>query len=208
MSTTRTDAASLWRSTFIRASSTSQAGRGVPLSAVKRLDMSGVKIVSIADNPELRDRLATIWLDMLAAQERLATEVPDNAPQNTYATVTVNGKVVANLYNGGSCAMTNAAAAQVGTWQDPPGLFGGPDLAQWRAELIAKAVGGKIEKAPTAIRQSEWTPRQTASPQYTRAQLDVAIRAMMDNGREAAAQRIADYQTSQDVSGALANVEA
>ena len=44
---------------------------------------------------------------MQAAQSAFATDVPDNAPQNIYATVKVNGKVVATLYNGGSTAMTN-----------------------------------------------------------------------------------------------------
>ena len=41
-------------------------------------------------------------VDEQAANAAAATDVPDNAPQNTYATVKVNGKVVATLYNGGS----------------------------------------------------------------------------------------------------------
>ena len=49
-----------------------------------------------------------------------------------FTSVKVNGKVVATLYNGGSSAMTNEAAAKAGDLQDPPGLKGGPDLAQWR----------------------------------------------------------------------------
>src|SRR5262249_11521579 len=144
-----------------------KAKPGIPVSAVKLLDISGLKITSIRDNPELRDQMATNWLNMQAAQARFATDVPDNAPQNTYATVKVNGKVVATLYNGGSAAMTNAAAAMADL-QDPPGLTGGPDLAQWRAERIAKAVGGTIEKAPTAIAQSAWKPRETISTNYSR----------------------------------------
>ena len=80
---------------------------------------------------------------MQAAKAAWATDVPDNAPQNTYATVKVNGKVVATLYNGGSVAMTNQAAAMAGDLQDPPALNGGPDLAQWRAERIAKAVAAR-----------------------------------------------------------------
>lgn len=149
------------------------ATQGIPVSALKKLDTSGLKIISVNDNPELRDLMATNWLEMQAAQSTFALDVPDNAPQNIYATVKVNGKVVATLYNGGSSAMTNDAAGKVGSLQDPPGLSG-PDLAQYRAEYIAKAVGGTIEKAPTAITQSEWTPRQTISTNYTRAQLDAA----------------------------------
>jgi hypothetical protein len=167
--------------------------QGIPISAVKKLDTAGLKIISIKDNPELRDRMATMWLDSQAAESALATDVPDNAPQNVYATVKVNGKVVATLYNGGSSEMTNEAAARVGNLQDPPGLNGGPNLAQWRAESIAKATGGTIEKAPTAITQSEWTPRQSVSRTYSRAQLDAAFEAAMAEGRKAAAQRTSGY---------------
>ena len=181
------------------------AKQGIPVSAVKKLDTSGLKSISVEDNPELRDRMATNWLEMQAAQSTFATDVPDNAPQNIYATVKVNGKVVATLYNGGSSAMTNDAAAKAGDLQDPPGLIGGPDLAQWRAEHIAKAVGGTIEKAPTAIVQSAWTPRQSVSTNYTREQLDAAFQAMLAEGQKATAQRLAGYSTPHQPSGSYAD---
>jgi len=181
---------------------------GIPVSAVKLLDISGLKIVSVRDNSELRDQMATNWLNMQAAQARFATDVPDNAPQNIYATVKVNGKVVATLYNGGSSAMTNEAAAKAGDLQDPPGLKGGPDLAQWRAEHIAKAVGGTVEKAPTAITQSEWKPRETTSTNYSRAQLDAAFEAMMAEQQMATVQRLAGYSTPRGSSGVNADVSA
>jgi hypothetical protein len=173
------------------------AKQGIPVSAVKKLDTAGLKVISIKDNPELRDRMATMWLDTQAAEAARATEVPDNAPQNIYATVKVNGEVVATLYNGGSSWMTNEAAGKVGNLQDPPGLNGGPNLAQWRAEYIAKAAGGTIEKAPTAITQSEWTPRPNVSRTYSRAQLDAAFQAMTAEGQKAAAQRTTGYAAPQ-----------
>jgi hypothetical protein len=179
--------------------------RGIPLSAVKKLDMSGLKIVSIADNPELRDLMAAAWLRMNTAPS--ATDVPDNAPQNTYATVKVKGKVVATLYNSGCSVMTNEAAAEVGDLQDPPGLIGGPDLAQWRAERIAKATGGTIEKASTAITQSEWKPRPTVSQDYTRAQLDAAFDAMMKD-QKAIAQRPAYDLASRNSAAARTDFSA
>jgi hypothetical protein len=182
------------------------AKAGIPVSNVKKLDMSGLKIVSIRDNPELRDLIASNWLTMQAV--KAATDVPDNAPQNIYATVKVDGKVVATLYNGGSVAMTNQAAAMVGDLQDPPGLIGGPDLAQWRAEHIAKAVGGTVEKASTAITQSEWKPRQTTSTDYTRSQLDAAFEAMMVEQQKAVAQRTGGYSNQRESSRALADFSA
>lgn len=184
------------------------ARQGIPVSAVKAIDMSGLKVTSVRDNPELRDLMAENWLRMQAAQAAAATDVPDNAPQNTYATVKVNGKVVATLYNGGSVAMTNQAAAMVGDLQDPPGLNGGPDLAQWRAERIAKAVGGTVEKASTAITQSAWRPRETTSPIYTRQQLDAAFEAMMAEQQKATAQRTAGYSNQRESSGGLADISA
>jgi hypothetical protein len=178
---------------------------GIPVSEIRKLDTSGLKFMTIDDHPEWRDRMATSWLNTQAAEARMATEVPDNAPQNIYATVKVNGKVVATLYNGGSSAMSNAAAGAVGDLQDPSGLNGGPDLAQSRAERIAKALGGTIEKAPTAITQSEWTPRPDFSTDYTRTQLDNAFQAMMAEGQRAAARRLAGYSTAQQPAGSYAD---
>lgn len=184
------------------------ARQGIPVSQLKQIDTSKLKAISIADLPELRDQMATHWLNMQAAEARMATEVPDNAPQNTYATVKVNGKVVATLYNGGCSVMTNAAAAAVGDLQDPPGLNGGPDLAQARAERIAKALGGTIEKAPTAIAQSQWTPRPDVSTNYSRTQLDDAWQAMMAENQRAMAQRASGYSTTQTPAGSRADFNA
>ncbi|WFU18236.1 hypothetical protein [Bradyrhizobium sp. CB3481] len=184
------------------------AKSGIPVSTLKALDASGLKIISVKDNPELRDLMATNWLRMQADEATFAASVPDNAPQNTYATVKVKGKIVATLYNGGSVAMTNEAAAKTGDLQDPCSPNGGPDLAQWRAERIAKAVGGTIEKAPTAIAQSEWTPRQSTSTNYSRAQLDAAFDAMMAEQQKAAAQQSAGYPGRPGPSGSQADFSA
>ncbi|MBR1142706.1 hypothetical protein JQ567_05380 [Bradyrhizobium sp. AUGA SZCCT0431] len=187
---------------------TAKAKPGIPVSDLKKLDTSGLKAVSIKDTPELRDRIAMMWLSTQAASSAAATDVPDNAPKNIYATVKVNGKIVATLYNGGSSVMTNEAAGKVGDLQDPPGLNGGPDLAQSRAERIAKAVGGTIDKASTAITQSAWRPRQSASTSYTRQQLDAAFEAMQAEGQKAIAQRQAGYSVPQGSSGVYADINA
>jgi hypothetical protein len=206
--TTLTRADALPESGADASTAAANAKPGIPVSAVKAVDLSGLKAVSIKDNPELRDRMAESWLRKKAADARVLTDVPDNAPQNIYATVKVNGKVVATLYNGGSSAMTNDAAGKVGDLQDPPALNGGPDLAQWRAEHIAKAVGGTVEKASTAITQSAWKPRETASTNYTRAQLDTAFEAMMAEQQKAIAPRSPGYSTPQGSSGGYADFNA
>ena len=110
------------------------AKQGIPVSAVKAIDISQLKVISVKDNPELRDRMAEVRLRMQAARSAAATEVPDNAPQNTYATVKVNGKIVATLYDGGSVAMTNQAAAMVGD-------LAGPSRSERRSRSGAMARG-------------------------------------------------------------------
>ena len=91
----------------------------VNVSQVKLLQ--GAKLISVADVPVVRDLMAAHWLrnhDTGATQ----SVVSDDAPQNTYAQVKVDGKVVATVYNGGSSTMTNAAAGKIGKLEDPPGL--------------------------------------------------------------------------------------
>jgi hypothetical protein len=184
------------------------AKQGIPVSALKAIDPSVLKIIPVKDLPELRDLMAGNWIRMKSFETTAATDVPDNASQNTYATVKVKGKVVATLYNGGSVAMTNQAAAMAGDLQDPPGLNGGPDLAQWRAERIAKAVGGTVEKASTAIAQSAWKPRETLSINYTREQLDAAFEAMMAEQEKGIQTMLAGYPTQRVPSASLADFSA
>jgi len=174
----------------------------VDVSQVKPL--SGAKVISAADNPVLRDLMATHWL--IAHQtEAPQSVVADNAPENTYAHVKVDGKVVATLYNGGSSVMTNAAAAKIGRLEDPPGLSG-PDLAQWRADSYAELLGGTVEKASTAITQSQWTPRESVSTTYSRKQLDAAFQAMLAEGQKASAQSL--YLASRTQAGTNADFSA
>src|SRR3954464_13856253 len=106
-------------------------GFRIDVSQVKPL--TGAKSISAADNPVLRDLMATNWL-MTHDTSATQSAVLDDAPENTYAQVKVDGKAVATLYNGGSSTMTNEAAAKSVKLDDPPGLSG-PDRAQWGADV-------------------------------------------------------------------------
>src|SRR3954469_8915612 len=176
----------------------------IDVSQVKPL--TGAKSISAADNPHLRDLMATNWL-MTHDTSATQSAVSDDAPENTYARVKVDGKVVATLYNGGASTMTNAAAAKVGKLDDPPGL-NGPDLAQWRADSYAKLLGGTVEKASTAITQSQWTPRESPSTTYSREQLDAAFEAMLASGRNDTAQAQSSYLASRTPAAASADFSA
>ncbi|MBR0843762.1 hypothetical protein JQ607_26500 [Bradyrhizobium liaoningense] len=186
------------------ASDAATSSPGIPVSQLKPLQ--GAKPISAADDPVLHDLMAMHWL---MAHDTGATQpaVSDDAPENTYAQVKVDGKVVATLYNGGSSTMTNAAAAKIGKLEDPPGLSG-PDLAQWRADTYARLLGGTVEKAPTAITQSQWTPRESRSTTYSREQLDAAFQAMLVEGQKATAQRQSSYLASRTQAGASADISA
>ncbi|PIT01314.1 hypothetical protein TSA1_11495 [Bradyrhizobium nitroreducens] len=179
-------------------------GFRVDVSQVKLL--SGAKPISVADNPVLHDLMATNWLMTHGANATQPT-VSDDAPENTYAQVKVDGRVVATLYNGGSSTMTNAAAANIGKLEDPPGLAG-PDLAQWRADQYAARLGGTVEKASTAITQAQWTPRESRSTAYSRQQLDAAFQAMLAEGQKASAQRQSSYPASRTQAGTSADFSA
>lgn len=91
---------------------------------------------------------------------RRPTGLPDNHPSNIHSTVKVAGKTVATLYNSGAVAMTNEAAARVGSLESYEGQVngGGPLSAQSRAEYIASRLGGTVEIAATAIEQHVWKP--------------------------------------------------
>lgn len=180
------------------------SGFRIDVSQVKPL--TGAKPISAVDDPVLRDLMATHWLIAHDTNEPKSA-VSDDAPENTYAQVKVAGKVVATLYNGGSSTMTNAAAAKIGKLDDPPGL-GGPDLAQWRADRYAERLGGTVEKASTAITQSQWTPHESSSATYSRDQLDAAFQAMLAEGQNAAAQLQSSYLASRTQPGTSADISA
>lgn len=179
-------------------------GFRIDVSQVKPL--TGAKPISAADDPALRDLMATNWL-MTHGANASRSAVSDDAPENTYAQVKVDGEVVATLYNTGSSTLTNAAAATIGKLDDPPGLSG-PDLAQWRADQYAARLGGTIEKAPTAITQSQWTPRESRSTTYSRVQLDAAFQAMLAEGQKAGAQLQSSYLASRTQTGTSADFSA
>ncbi|WFU72452.1 hypothetical protein [Bradyrhizobium sp. CB2312] len=202
-STSASNAASGLQPVAPDATDTATSGFRIDVSQVKPLT---AKPISAVDDPVLHDLMATHWL---ISHETNAPQdvVADNAPQNVYAQVKVDGKVVATLYNAGSSAMTNQAAAKIGKLEDPPGLSG-PDLAQWRADQYAERLGGTVEKAPTAITQSQWTPRESRSTDYSREQLDAAFQAMLAEGQRATAQQQASYLASRAQAGTSADFSA
>ncbi len=74
-----------------------------------------------------------------------------------YATVRVNGKVVARIDNNGFLETSNSLGAVLQA--ELPGAVNGksgPMLAQARAEKIAEFFGGEVERSSTALTQAEF----------------------------------------------------
>ncbi len=83
-----------------------------------------------------------------------AEPLPQSQP---YATIKLGGKVVASVDNQG--VVTTASGLSQDLLNRLPNEFNGgngPDLAQARAEILVGYLGGKVEKADTAITQPEF----------------------------------------------------
>lgn len=104
--------------------------------------------------------------DKKTAEERsddpLQTDPVDDSgnDDSIYGTVTVDGKVVATLYNNGSvCLHTGSpdgGLPMLLPLETSGGVQVGPELAAERGALIAQTMGGTTSVAGTAQSQSEW----------------------------------------------------
>ena len=92
-------------------------------------------------------------LELLHGDLMLEYIKANSRASSVYAQVVKDGKVVATLDNDGSATAANADS---GLLDVNGGPFQGPDLAQWRAAQIARAVGGEVRLADTAQRQEDW----------------------------------------------------
>lgn len=104
--------------------------------------------------------------DTKTAEERSddplqADPVDDSGNDDSvYGTVTVDGKVVATLYNNGTVCLHGGL--QDDGWpmmlplESASGMPVGPELAAERGAAIAQAMGGATSVASTAQSQSEW----------------------------------------------------
>ncbi|MBU0912880.1 MAG: hypothetical protein KKF22_10115 [Gammaproteobacteria bacterium] len=91
----------------------------------------------------------------------LAESLPQTQP---YATIKVGGKVIASVDNQG--VVTTASGLNkdlLSMLPDDVNGSSGPNLAQARAEVLAGYLGGKVEKADTAITQLEFDLLQDAA---------------------------------------------
>jgi hypothetical protein len=139
--------ASLARTT---AATSNRPEGGIPVSELKLL----AKLVPLKATPRSFPLVQPLDPEAMMQAMNAAGLVSDNDPSKLFAEVYKNGQLVARLYNGGS-SVTYGKADGIITGADEP-YDGGPQLAQWRANKIASALGGTVKMAGTAQTQSQW----------------------------------------------------
>lgn len=123
----------------------------------QEIDLSKQKMMKVSEaSQEFFDRFVEGSMKMLEGKYAEFPDTENHPAYQDFAKVTVNGKVVATLDNNGFISSSNAYAGRI---QDAiKNLDGkGPQLAGARAEAVAKALGGQIEMADTALSQLEYS---------------------------------------------------
>lgn len=136
------------------------------LANLTPVDISALKFTHISELPEDEYQKATKALAGLIEghESLLLHEYSDHSPPPssfiggrtyTYARVMIGGSVVATIDNQGAVTSDNPFGEKLRDLL-PGSLNGknGPELAQARAELVAKLAGGRVETAPTAMTQA------------------------------------------------------
>lgn len=176
---------------------------------------SQLKAIDIAELPEadyqsaMASQLKSIEMSEHALESQYTDySAPDlsNEPRlQSYATVTVGGKVVATIDNQGSVESSDADYLKFkAALSESVNNTNGPDLAQHRAEEIAAAVGGTVQKSSTAITQNQFNALPevatvSATVDYKAMQSDPAYQIIQDMYAqyESTMQRRAQYLSTQ-----------
>lgn len=124
----------------------------IDLSKMKQIDISNMNTRKLTPDEEKAFRAETKKII-----EGMFTRPVGKTSAGDYAKVVVNGKTVATLSNEGYAEMSNGLL-HIGSTLPNDG--GGPELAQRRAEAIAKATGGTVVKQASAMTQSQWNQRE------------------------------------------------
>lgn len=117
-------------------------------------------------------KLSDEMVESIRSLKAQAYETVNIPTDENYAQVMVGGKVIATLTNNGYAVTDNVMGDRVRGLLRDEGGYQGPELAQRRAEQIAKAFGGTIVKAKTAQTQSEWNSRTAPTWQVDYARME------------------------------------
>lgn len=142
----------------------STAGFSVDISRVKKLDIDPASIRKATEQEKAEfEKIRQMQYTTISNLGDLKNHVS----QKVYAEIQVNGKTIAKVYNGGTSETSNAYGAKITKIiEDLDSRLTGPDGAQERAEAIAKAFGGTVVKASTAVTQAQYLATPAFKPEY------------------------------------------
>ncbi|MCA3243794.1 MAG: hypothetical protein INF43_00625 [Alphaproteobacteria bacterium] len=123
---------------------------GIPLTNATVLDFSQYRFTPTAAQQQ---EFEASFKTFLTNQYRQVEDYHAHPSAQPYAHVVVNGQVVATLDNQGGAA---TFAGFRGNLQGLPSQGDGPQLAQARAEYLARQSGGQVVKANTALDQAAY----------------------------------------------------
>jgi hypothetical protein len=146
---------------------------------IKALDMSKLKPISVSElSAESYQRFVSAQESFLEGRHSQPADTSKNPTYKEYTTVTVNGKIVAEIDNHGWVKTSNSVGGQIHRlFSDETNGLNGPGLAQQRAEKIAELLGGgTLEKASTAMTQAQFksTPQPRSTTDYQAMKEDPA----------------------------------
>ena len=134
------------------------AGFDLSAANVRAIDTGKLKKINIAEaSDETFQHFVEMQQKFLELRFSSGADTSQHPGYSSYATVTLNGKVVAKLDNNGFVESSNAIGTQL-HGQLPGDVNGktGPVLAEARAEKIAELLGGKVERSASALSQSQY----------------------------------------------------
>ncbi|WP_282610628.1 hypothetical protein [Pelagibius sp. Alg239-R121] len=134
------------------------AGFDLSAANVRAIDTSKLKKINIAEaSNETFQHFVEIQQKFLELRFSSGADTSQHPGYNSYATVTLNGKVVARLDNNGFVKTSNDLGSRL-HGELPGDVNGktGPVLAEARAEKIAELLGGKVERSASALSQSQY----------------------------------------------------
>lgn len=140
--------------------------------------MSKLKLMSISEaSEEHYQHFIDAQERFLEARHSQPADTSKNPTYKEYATVTVNGRIVAEIDNHGWVKTSNSIGGNIQQlFSDESNGLIGPGLAQQRSEKIADLLGGTVQKSTTAMSQTQFnsTPQPHSTIDYQALKEDQA----------------------------------
>lgn len=152
------------------------------------IDPSSLKVVKLTEAPQAAfQRLIEAQETLLRGRYTQAPDLSGHPAYQDYARIMVGGKEVARLDNNGYLTTSNRVGAMIeGRFPNTSPIGrSGPVLAQLRADVVAKLLGGEVVMAKTAMDQGRYDtlPKPKPSIDETAMAQDPLYRQVQETKR-------------------------